>query len=146
MADVTSPVKDAKREARTNRYVRPEFESGQRVVMMARSDNMSCLIHLIKGGGEENLHSHPGSDAYWFVLSGKAQFFGEGDEELGTIGKHEGIFIPRGFRYRFKGLGDEPLEILRAASRMPQVKQDRVDYGPMSETTKEAYATITRAD
>jgi mannose-6-phosphate isomerase-like protein (cupin superfamily) len=143
MAEAKSPAKSVKLEARTNRYERPEFESGQRVVMMARSENMSCLIHTIKDGGEENLHSHPGSDAYWFVLEGTAQFFGEGDKELGTISKHEGIFIPRGFKYWFKGLGDE---ILRAASRMPQVKDDRVDYAPRSEMTNEAYATVKMAD
>jgi mannose-6-phosphate isomerase-like protein (cupin superfamily) len=143
MAEAKSPAKSVNLEARTNRYERPEFESRQRVVMMARSENMSCLIHTIKNGGEENLHSHPESDAYWFVLDGTAQFFGEGDTELGTISKHEGIFIPRGFQYWFKGLGDE---ILRAASRTPPVKDDRVDYAPRSETTNEAYAPVKMAD
>ena len=146
MADPKEFVPSVKREAVTNRYEAPEFESGQRVVIMASSDDMVCLIHLIKDGGEENLHSHPGSDAYWFVLSGRARFYGEGDVELGEIGKHEGIFIPKGFKYWFTGVGSEPVEVFRAASRTPQVKQDRVDFAPMSETTKEAYATVTRVD
>ena len=129
-------------QVHVSKYETPELEQGKKVVMLAKTDIMNFGIQLVKEGGETNLHSHPGSDAYWFVLSGRARFYGEGDEVVADITKNEGVTIPRGFKYWFESVGKEALEIIRAGGNMPSVKEQRVDFAPMTEATKAAYAGV----
>ena len=86
-------------------------------IPLVRSDTMVALVQIIKEGGEQELHSHGAMDGFWFVLKGKARFYGDGDEVLGTLGPHEGIFIPKNFLYWFEAIGDEPLELLQVESK-----------------------------
>ncbi len=55
---------------------------------------------------------------------------------LADLGKHEGILMPRGYKYWFESASDEPLEILQvAASAVSMTSEqailaDRINYTP----------------
>ena len=70
---------------------------------------------------------HTGEDAFWLVLSGAVKFYGEGDTVIADLKKHEGILIPRNFKYWFESASAEPLEILRIAARDQNAENKRVN-------------------
>jgi mannose-6-phosphate isomerase-like protein (cupin superfamily) len=117
-------------EAQIFRYETPsaDFEVGRKNTKLCQTDRIVGAVQLIRKGGETHMHSHPHLDGLWMVLSGKARFYGEGpngeDQLLGEFGKHEGVLIPRNFRYWFETASDEePLELLQVeASDVPQEK------------------------
>ncbi len=95
------------------KYTTPEVAKAKTHVRLCRSDLMYAKIQVLKSGGENNLHAHNAQDGFWFVLSGKVKFYGEGDKVLAELGKHEGIHIPRGFYYWFESCSDEVLELMQ---------------------------------
>lgn len=121
------------KEAKVFRYQRPEFQGVKKSMLMCSSDIMRVHAQVVKTGGENNLHSHTGEDAFWLVLSGAVKFYGEGDKVIGEFKKHEGILIPRGFNYWFESASDEPLEILRIAARDQTMENKRVNHAPLKE-------------
>lgn len=121
------------KEAKVFRYQRPEFEGVKKSMLMCSSDIMRVHAQVVKTGGENNLHSHTGEDAFWLVLSGAVKFYGEGDKVVGELKRHEGILIPRGFNYWFESASDEPLEILRIAARDQNMENKRVNHAPLKE-------------
>jgi mannose-6-phosphate isomerase-like protein (cupin superfamily) len=88
---------------------------------------MKVQVQVVKDGGENNLHTHTGDDAFWYVINGAVRFYGEGDALIGEYKKGEGILIPRGFKYWFESAAQEPLEILRVTARDQNVENKRVD-------------------
>jgi mannose-6-phosphate isomerase-like protein (cupin superfamily) len=114
-------------EAQIFRYntLDKNFESGRKNTLLCQTDHIVGCVQLIKKGGETRMHSHAHLDGMWMVLSGKARFYGETedgkDRLLGEFGKHEGVLIPRDFRYWFECASeDEPLELLQVeASDIP---------------------------
>lgn len=78
--------------------------------------------------GKTNLHSHSSVDGFWMVLSGRVRFYGEDDVVLGEFGKHEGVMIPRNFKYWFESVGSEPLELLQVEARVAGKTADRIDH------------------
>jgi mannose-6-phosphate isomerase-like protein (cupin superfamily) len=119
---------ESRKEAKVFRYQTPEFEGTQAKVWLARSDIMFAAVKAIREGGENNLHSHTALDGFWFVLKGRARFYGEGDTLLGDLGPQEGIFLPRGTMYWFESAGDELLEILQVESIDKSVENRRNDH------------------
>src|SRR3972149_3094331 len=68
------------------KYQRPEFEGVKKTMLMCNSDLMKVQVQVVKSGGENNLHTHTGEDAFWLVLKGAVKFYGEGDKEFpGTV-------------------------------------------------------------
>lgn len=118
------------------KYVKPETDRVHHVIKLANTDRMHALMHVLKKGGENNLHSHTHQDGLWVVMRGAARFYGEGDKVLGEIGPSEGILIPRGTRYWFESCGDTELELLHViALDEPQTDErklvkDRTNYEP----------------
>ena len=80
-----------------------------------------------KDGGETNLHAHSGQDAVWFVLAGRAKFYGK-DDEVVELGPKDALFIPKGVPYWFESSSDEPLEIMRNAATDANIQNRRVNY------------------
>jgi mannose-6-phosphate isomerase-like protein (cupin superfamily) len=123
-------------EPQVFKYERPTLDRGKYVLRMARTDIIRGNVQVLREGGENNLHAHPNSDGFWLVLSGRVRFYAEGDRLLGDLGPHEGILIPRGFKYWFESASDEPLEILQvSAAAVPlhteeAIMADRVNYTP----------------
>ena len=116
-------------EARAFKYEPPEtIEKGKRFVWLAKSDILVAAVQLVREGGENNLHSHSSVDGFWMVLNGRVRFFGENDTVLGEFGKHEGMMVPRNFKYWFESVGSEPLELLQVEARVAGKTADRIDH------------------
>jgi mannose-6-phosphate isomerase-like protein (cupin superfamily) len=121
-------------EAKEFKYQTPEFEGVKKTMNVCNSDLMRVQVQVVKHGGENNLHSHAGDDAFWYVMSGAVKFYGEGDQLIGEYKKGEGILIPRGFKYWFESATKEPLEILRVTARDQNVQNNkRVDHTPQKQ-------------
>ena len=118
------------------KYEMPEFDRMKKVVALAHTDILSASVQVIGEDGETNMHAHTASDEFWFVIGGRARFYGEGDVVTGDLGIHEGILVPRGSRYWFERVGDEPLEIIRFGASLQNVTGSRIDYSPMTESTR----------
>lgn len=121
-------------QARVFKYVRPEMRTRKTFVKLARTERMMAYVQVLSSGGENNLHSHGHLDGFWMVLKGRARFYGEGDKLLADLGPHEGILLPRNFRYWFESASPEPLELLQVEAAdiaMPddrQILEDRKDH------------------
>lgn len=98
------------------KYERPPGEDPVYIVWGAKSDLATSFFQVVRQGGETHLHSHPKIDGFYFVLSGRARFHGEGDVVFAELGLHEGILIPRGCKYWFESISDEPLEFLQISA------------------------------
>jgi mannose-6-phosphate isomerase-like protein (cupin superfamily) len=123
---------DALKEPQIFSYTTPEPDGTGKVHFHgARSDILSFGVQYITKGGETNLHAHANNDGLWFVLSGRARFYGEGDVVLAELGKNEGMLIPRGFPYWFESASDEPLEIMRVGATAQNEKPGRINYTPL---------------
>ena len=121
-------------QARVFKYSKPESTTKKTFVKLARTDRMLAYVQVLSSGGENNLHSHGHLDGFWMVLKGRARFYGEGDKLLADLGPHEGILVPRDFKYWFESASPEPLELLQVEAAdipMPddrQVIEDRKDH------------------
>jgi mannose-6-phosphate isomerase-like protein (cupin superfamily) len=121
------------REAQLFKYEKPEFDGVKKSLMVCNSDLMRVHLQVVKTGGENNLHTHTGEDAFWLVLGGAVRFYGDGDTVIAELQKHDGILIPRGFKYWFESASDEPLEIVRVAARDQNVENKRVNEAPLKQ-------------
>ena len=120
----------------TFKYVAKELKYPKGATPLCKSDIMLAMIQQIKEGGENNLHSHAGLDGFWFVLAGRARFYGTGDELIGEFGKHEGVFLPRGVAYWFESADpDETLQLLQVEAIAKDVENVRTDYVPRTKGT-----------
>ena len=115
-------------EAKEFRYQTPQFEGVKKTLHVCNSDLMKVQVQVVKDGGENNLHTHTGDDAFWYVIRGAVKFYGEGDKLVGEYQKGEGILIPRGYKYWFESAAPEPLEILRVTAKDQNVENQRVDH------------------
>ncbi len=120
-----------KPEAKVLKFTAPEASEiqGKALVRLAQSDIMFSAIQIIEAGGANNLHSHAAMDGLWFVLSGRARFYGTIDDVvIAELDAHQGIFIPRDFPYWFEQIGDERLVLLQVEAIDRSVKNTRTDY------------------
>jgi mannose-6-phosphate isomerase-like protein (cupin superfamily) len=120
-------------DAKPFKYVKPKFEGVKKTVLVCESDLMRVHVQVVKSGGENNLHTHPGEDAFWYVINGAVRFYGEGDQVIGVYDKGEGILIPRGYKYWFESASPEPLEIIRVGARDQNNDLRRVNAAPLKE-------------
>ena len=115
------------------RHKTPEFEGVKKTWQVCNSDLMKVQVQVVKSGGENNLHTHTGEDAFWYVVSGAVKFYGEGDKVIGEYQKGEGILVPRGFKYWFESASSDTLEILRVTAKDQNVDNKRVDLSPQKD-------------
>jgi mannose-6-phosphate isomerase-like protein (cupin superfamily) len=120
-------------EAKEFRHQTPEFEGVKKTWQVCNSDLMKVQVQVVKNGGENNLHTHTGEDAFWYVISGAVKFYGEGDKLVGEYKKGEGILVPRGYKYWFESASPEPLEILRVTAKDQSIDNKRVDLSPQKD-------------
>jgi mannose-6-phosphate isomerase-like protein (cupin superfamily) len=127
-------------DAQLFEYVQPEFKTGKRAVRLCKSNRMIAAIQVVKSGGETNLHAHPHMDGFWMVLSGRARFYNDKTTVVAELGRHQGIFIPKGYRYWFESASEEPLEIM-------QVEASDRDFGELkSDSRRINYTPFIRED
>lgn len=116
--------------------VRPQLlESGKISNRLVRSDLISCGVQVVASGGETNLHAHKAEDAIWLVLNGQATFYTTDDRIVASVGKYEGVLVPRGAPYWFESSSDENLVIMRIGARAQTEEPGRVDYTPRAFAT-----------
>jgi mannose-6-phosphate isomerase-like protein (cupin superfamily) len=120
-------------DAKEFRHQTPNFEGVKKTWHVCNTDLMKVQVQVVKNGGENNLHTHTGEDAFWYVISGAVKFYGEGDKLIGEYQKGEGIVIPRGFKYWFESAAAEPLEILRVTAKDQSIENKRLDLSPQKQ-------------
>jgi mannose-6-phosphate isomerase-like protein (cupin superfamily) len=120
-------------DAKEFRHQTPEFEGVKKTWQVCNSDLMKVQVQVVKNGGENNLHTHTGEDAFWYVISGAVKFYGEGDKVIGEYKKGEGILVPRGFKYWFESASSDTLEILRVTAKDQNIDNKRVDLSPQKD-------------
>jgi mannose-6-phosphate isomerase-like protein (cupin superfamily) len=120
-------------DAKEFRHKTPEFEGVKKTWQVCNSDLMKVQVQVVKSGGENNLHTHTGEDAFWYVISGAVKFYGEGDKLVGEYQKGEGLLVPRGFKYWFESASSDALEILRVTAKDQNIDNKRVDLSPQKD-------------
>ena len=116
-------------ETEVIRYETPDLGSLPKSnTQLVNSGILGVAIQVVsKDGGETNLHAHSGQDAVWFVLSGKARFYGKDGKSV-DLGPKDALFIPKGVGYWFESISEEPLEIMRNFSTDPNMKNQRINF------------------
>lgn len=109
-------------------YEAPAASTGKTHIKLTKTEYLKADVQKIGPGGETNLHSHSGNDGFWFVLSGRARFYGSETEVVTEVGPNEGVLVPHSTPYWFESAGEEPLEILHVAARTAAAHDKRVDY------------------
>jgi len=126
------------------RFEKPDGPAKKKVVKLARTDRMIAMVQVIRSGGENNLHSHPNLDGFWFVLKGRVRFYGDDDVVVGEYGPYEGVLVPRTIPYWFESVGEEELELLQVEAFNVPLKTaealaaDRVNHRERSEHNRGA--------
>jgi mannose-6-phosphate isomerase-like protein (cupin superfamily) len=95
----------------------PLMKQGRSDITLSQTENMTVRIKCYAAGGENALHAHAAEDHTFVVLAGQARFWGP-DGEIATLGRNEGIMIPRGAFYRFESCADEPLVLMRVGAKL----------------------------
>jgi mannose-6-phosphate isomerase-like protein (cupin superfamily) len=101
------------------------LKHGKTSTRLVRTDHINSGVQVVAEGGETNLHAHTSQDEIWFVLSGAATFYTEGDAVVARLGKHDGLLIPHGAAYWFESSSDENLVIMRFGAAVPEAGPDR---------------------
>lgn len=117
------PATEAKPEIQVYKYTRPTLQPGKKRagIRLVTTDILVAFMQVFEHGGESTMHSHAGMDGFWMILKGRARFHAEGDKFY-DVGPMEGVCTPRGFRYWFESIGDEPLQILQVDAIHPGIK------------------------
>src|SRR5690348_18514661 len=85
------------------------LKQGKTSTRLVKTEHLNSGVQVVADGGETNLHAHSSQDEIWFVLSGAATFYTEGDTVVARIGQHEGLLIPHGAPYWFESSSPENL-------------------------------------
>ena len=118
------------------KYTQPEIEHGKKVTWIAKTNRLIATIQTIRDGGETNLHAHKSLDGIWWVLSGRARFYSDETTVFAEVGPSEGVLIPKGVKYWFESIGDEPCQLFQVECgyhdlmSTKDIFDDRVDYTP----------------
>jgi mannose-6-phosphate isomerase-like protein (cupin superfamily) len=106
--------------------VRPQLlKEGKTSTRLVHTDHLNSGVQVVAKGGETNLHAHSSQDEIWFVLSGEATFYTEGDRVVAKLGKHDGLLIPHNAPYWFESSSEENLVIMRFGASVPEAGPDR---------------------
>jgi mannose-6-phosphate isomerase-like protein (cupin superfamily) len=110
--------------------VAPELPEGRNraVERLAGSDIESAIVHIIRQGGENDLHAHRAQDAVWLVLEGQITFYDQDHQAVAVLNPREGLFVPRGTPYYFSSTGDQTAILLRVSAKATDVPNERWDY------------------
>ena len=138
MATKRKPVIQKKKsQPKILKFITPNSKEidGKALVRLAQSNIMFSAIQIIEDGGDNNLHSHAAMDGLWFVLTGRARFYGTTEDIIiAELGPHEGIFIPRDYPYWFEKIGEDQLQLLQVEAIDRTIKNLRTDYKEQKES------------
>ena len=71
-ADDGKALKGAESRRISFRYVLPDVDIGDRraIYVLGKTDILKAQVIIVPTGGENDLHYHPGTDGFWWVISG----------------------------------------------------------------------------
>lgn len=123
------------------RYAAPEnVKRSRALVPLVKTQTLLSMVQIFRGGGgEQELHMHTAMDGFWFVLNGRAKFYGEGDELIADLGPHEGILVPSGAKYWFEAGDCEQLELLQVEAIDHRTRNEVVYYADRKRSVVEVY-------
>ena len=121
----TRPAAPTEVKPEVYRLRTPLMQQGRSDITLAQTENMTVRIKCYAAGGENALHAHAAEDHTFVVLAGQARFWGP-DGEIATLGRNEGIMLPRGAYYRFESCADEPLVLLRVGAKLGTAEVPRM--------------------
>lgn len=112
----------------------PQKRKGKAYAKLVTSDVVMAEMQIVTEGGENNLHSHPATDGFWWVVRGCARFYDEHDQPT-EVHAEQGIFVPRGVPYWFEKGGDEPLHLLHVAAKSKDLADQprRINHRPRND-------------
>ena len=130
------PETHEKRDAAvaTFRYVKPNTAvEAKGFVPLAKGELLRTGVQIVRSKeGENKLHYHTNVETFWWVVKGRARFYGPGDVLLGDFGPGEGMITPRYSRYWFENRENDDLELLQlAASDLTGTFSGRTDTAPL---------------
>ena len=117
MQDYVGRLKElAKRSEPTVFGLRARLPTQGRADMpVAGTETMSVVLKAYASGGENEVHAHPNEDHIFVILQGSAHFYNH-EKDFGTLGRYQGIMLPRGAYYMFEAGVEEPLVMLRVGA------------------------------
>jgi mannose-6-phosphate isomerase-like protein (cupin superfamily) len=87
-------------------------KEGRTAALLGATDHMWVNLKAYAEGGENTLHAHTNEDHTFIILAGRATFHGP-EGKIATLGRNQGMLLPRGAHYHFHAEKGEPLVILR---------------------------------
>jgi mannose-6-phosphate isomerase-like protein (cupin superfamily) len=126
---------------KTFRYFAPEnLKRDRALVPLVKTQSLLSMVQIFRGGGgEQEMHLHTAMDGFWFVLAGRARFYGEGDELVADLGPHEGILVPAGAKYWFEAGECEQLELLQVEAVDHRTKNEVIYFSERKRSVVEVY-------
>src|ERR1700759_2128058 len=88
-------------------YAKPALAGLRGISTLASTDILSAIVQTLAPGARPGLHAHGSYDGFYFVLAGRARFYGRNNELFAEIGPHEAVLVPRNTPYAFEAAGDE---------------------------------------
>jgi mannose-6-phosphate isomerase-like protein (cupin superfamily) len=111
--------------------VRPALlEQGKMTTTLATTDLITAQVSVGKPGGETVFHYHTGEDQIFLVLAGQARFYTDEDQVVATLGRYQGILVPRLGRYWFESASDETLVYIRVGAKAQNEPLNLERLGP----------------
>jgi len=121
------------------------LKRGKTSTRLVKTEHLNSGVQVVADGGETNLHAHSSQDEIWFVLSGSATFYTEGDTVVASLGPHEGLLIPHGAPYWFESSSPENLVILRFGAAVAGAGPDRrIDFQQRTFAVKDEVGGVPR--
>jgi mannose-6-phosphate isomerase-like protein (cupin superfamily) len=88
-------------------YRKPSLSRPRGMSILALSDIMTVIVQTLAPGARQGLHAHEAYDGFYFVLGGRARFYGKDGEAFAEIETGQGVFVPRGTPDGFEAVGGE---------------------------------------
>ena len=88
-------------------YAKPALTGLRGISALASTDVLSAIVQTLAPGARQGLHAHGSYDGFYFVLAGRARFYGRNNELFAEIGPHEAVLVPRNTPYAFEAAGQE---------------------------------------
>jgi mannose-6-phosphate isomerase-like protein (cupin superfamily) len=104
----------------------PYLDQGRTTDLRAKTELMTIIAKVYAEGGENGMHNHPHEDHSFIVLEGEATFHIESDDNVKTIGRYEGVMLPKGTNYWFQSSGEGNLVMIRVGARYPGMPGGRL--------------------
>lgn len=123
----------------------PMLSQGQSFDPLAAAENLWLSVKVYANGGENALHRHTTEDHAFVVVQGRASFAFEDGSTL-TLGKHEGLMLPKGVLYKFTAHEEENLVMIRiggAQRKQPGKPGEVTSFGMPTEIAYDTYDADT---